>query len=478
MRKIFIFKFSVPPSFSSRRGAVLVYNLILIFIFSTVMLGALAYAVSQLRVIRGSVNREQAFQIAEAGVNYYQWHLAHFPQDFWDGNASTTPGPYVHDYYDKDTNQKIGEFSLNITPPLVGSTITTIRSTGYTFDNPNQKRTVVVRYGIPSLAKYAFLTNTDVWVGSTESISGELHANGGIRFDGTGNAPVSTFKNDIPPGPGYVCQTYHGCNPAVSQPGIWGAAATSTRAFWRMSVPYVDFASITSDFQSIENIATGQADLPPSNQQGYSLVFKSDGTVDVYKVTALRSHSDGMDVNGQWHSEDLDYQTRVFQYNMPLPSSGVIFVKDSVWVEGTVNGRVVVAATKYSTDPTQQAKILIPNNVLYLAKNGSHSLGLIAEKDILVTYYAPTNMEIDAALIAQKGSAQVYYFSSPKGSLVVYGSVASFGVWTWSWVDGSGQCTSGYCSTNTTYDSNLLYAPPPSFPISSDGYQQISWSSD
>ncbi len=458
----------------------LVYSLLVIFIFSLVMLGVLSYATMQLRVIRGSVNREMAFQIAEAGENYYQWHLAHFQNDFWDGNASTTVGPYVHDYIDKDTNKKVGEFSLQITPPLVGSTITTIKSTGYTLDNPSQKRTVTVRYGVPSLAKYAFLTQSDVWIGDTESVSGQLHANGGIRFDGAGNAPITSFKNNIPPGPGYQCYPYHGCSsPYQWKPGIWGAAATSTRAYWQMSVPYVDFSSITSNFQDMENLATGQADLPPSTQQGYSLVFKADGTVDVYKVTALRTHPDGQDVNGVWHSEDLDYSSsgRVFQYNIPIPQNGVIFVKDHVWVEGVINGRVVVAATKYSSDPTQQARILIPNNITYLAKDGNHSLGLIAEKDILITYYAPTNLEIDGALIAQKGSAQVYYFAAPKTSILIYGAVASFGVWTWSWTNGS-SCTSGYCNTSTVYDSNLLYAPPPSFPLSADGYQQISWNSD
>lgn len=461
-------------------GAILVYNIVVIFIFALVMIGVLSFATIQLRVIRSSVNREQAFHIAEAGANYYQWHLAHYPTDYWDGNASTTLGPYIHDYIDKDTNQKIGEYSLQIIPPAVGSTIVTIKSTGYTLDNPAQKRTVTVRYGIPSLAKYAFLTNNDVWIGDTESVSGEMHANGGIRFDGTGNAPIKSSKSNIPPGPGYKCYPYHGCrSPFEWKPGIWGAAASSTRAFWQMSVPNVDFASITADFQTLENLATEQADLPPSAKQGYSLVFKSNGTVDVYKVNTLRTHQTGYDVNGVAHSEDLDYSSRSFQYTMPIPQNGVIFVKDHVWVEGVINGRVVVAATKYSTNPATQARILIPNNITYLAKDGNHSLGLIAEKDVLVTYYAPANLEINAALIAQKGSAQRYYFSGNlKTKITIYGSIASFGVWTWSWVNDSGQCTSGYCTTQTTYDANLLYAPPPSFPLSDEGYQQINWSSD
>lgn len=462
-------------------GSILIYNIIIIFIFSLVLLGVLAYAAIQLRVIRSSVSRELAFQVAEAGVNYYQWRLAHFPDDYWDGNATSTPGPYVHEYYDTDTNQKVGEFSLEIIEPPVGSTIVTIVSTGHAVENPNIKRAITVKYGRPSLAKYAFLTNNDVWIGDTESVSGQLHANGGIRFDGSGDAPITSSKNDRPvPGPGYQCYSYHGCNsPWQWKPGIWGIAPASTQAFWQMSVPNVPFSSITSDFQSIELLAQGQANLPPSTRQGYSLVFKINGTIDVYKVYSLRSHQTGYDVNNVAHSENLDYNSRVFQYNMPMPANGVIFVKDHVWVEGVVNGRVVVAATKYTSSPSSQARILIPDNLTYLAKDGSHSLGLIAERDILITYFAPSDLEINAAMIAQNGSAQRYYFpGNTKNSISIYGSTASFGVWTWSWVDGSGNCTSGYCNTSTVYDANLLYAPPPSFPLTPEGYRQIWWESD
>lgn len=468
--KIFNFLRLRRTIFNTKKGAagsVLVYNLIVIFIFSLVMVAVLGYAVIQLRVIRGSVNREMAFQIAEAGANYYQWHLAHFSSDFWDGNASTTPGPYIHDYIDRDTNQKVGEFSLQITPPLPGSTIVTIKSTGFTTDYPAQKRSVSVRYGKPSLAKYAFLTNSYVLVGSTSVFYGQFHSNSGIQFNGTANSPVTSFRTT------YTCQDGDGCS--GTYPGIWGSAASSTQAFWDFPVLHVDYTGITSDFEDLETLATGQADLPPSNEQGYSLVFNPDGTVSVYKVTALRAHNTGYDVNGQWHSEDLDYQTRDFQYTMPIPSNGVIFVRDHVWVEGVVNGRVVVAATKYSTDPAQQARILIPNNITYLAKDGNHVLGLIAEKDLLLTYYVPDDLEIDAAFIAQNGAFQRYCFSdTPKDTLTVYGSISSF---SRPYVYCSGY-NSGYTIRNYIYDSSLLYGPPPSFPLSNEGYQQISWESN
>ena len=163
-------------------GSLLVYNIILIFIFSLVMLGALSYATIELRLLRSTVNGEVAFQIAEAGANYYEWHLANFPTDYWDGNASTTPGPYIHTYTDTDQQTVIGKFSLVITPPSLGSTVVTVQSTGTTLSDPNQARVVTVRYGIPSLAQYAFLTNSDAWIGSSETVNGEFLTDGRVAF--------------------------------------------------------------------------------------------------------------------------------------------------------------------------------------------------------------------------------------------------------------------------------------------------------
>ncbi|MEK7451489.1 MAG: hypothetical protein AAB643_01380, partial [Patescibacteria group bacterium] len=44
------------------------------------------------------LNRSTAFTIAEAGIEYYRWHLAHDSDDYQDGTGQ--PGPYTHDYYD------------------------------------------------------------------------------------------------------------------------------------------------------------------------------------------------------------------------------------------------------------------------------------------------------------------------------------------------------------------------------------------
>ena len=457
-------------------GTILIYLAVTMFIFAMIMLGLLSYATMELRVTRSTVTSEQAFQIAEAGTNYYQWHLAYFPSDFWDGHASTTPGPYVHNYTDAATGQTIGQYSLSIIPPAVGSTVVTIKSDGYTTGFPNNDRLVTVRYGVPSLAQFAFLANGDVWIGDTENVSGQMFANGGIRFDGSGNAPIMSAKST------YTCQWYHGCGaqngPGLTKPGIWGSAPQTTQNFWQFPVPNTDFSAITANFSALKASAqTAGIYLSPSSAQGYSLVFKNNGTIDFYKVTSLAGgEPQGQDTSGNKHNNSIDYQNRTLLYNKAIPANGVIYVEDNVWVEGTVKGRATVAAAVLPYNPNSAPSIMIPNNIVYAAKDGTNVLGLMSQQDILLTYLSPNNLEIDGALIAQNGADQRWYYQgNTKNSVTIFGSIASNLTWTWSWDD---PVDSGYINTFTTYDSNLLYAPPPSFPLSSSGYQQISWGSN
>lgn len=480
-----------------QQGFSLVYTGIIIFVFSLVLLATLQYAVAELKLMRSTANREQAFQIAEAGANYYQWHLAHFQNDYWDGNASTTPGPYVHDYVDTDTGDIIGRYSLTITPPSLGSTIVTVKSVGYTLANPSTKRTVTVKYGIPSLAVYSFLSNNWIWIGSNEHVSGQMHSNGGIRFDGTGNAPIMTPKAT------YTCPNESGCSPQATKPGIWGAASAATQAFWQYPpstlVPNVDFSAMTSDLNTLKAIAQGDgapAYLGPSNKYGYDIVFSSNGKANIYIVKKLlAAPAKAWDVNGNAITNSIDYdntQLQLLYSNVSLPAHGVFYIEDKVWVEGMLNGRVMVVAAKLPYDTNCQTNInnctapsiFIPNNLCYTQcgnnRDTTSVLGLFAQQSVIPTYNAPNDLEIDAAMIAQNGNIQVYQYNTNvnvKNSITVFGSLGSYGLWTWSYVSGA-NVVSGFRNTYTIYDGNLLYAPPPSFPLSSSGYQQLTWTSD
>lgn len=447
--------------------------MIIIISLSTLMLSPfVALLVQEMKILRSTVDKEEALQIAEAGINYYQWRLAHFPGDYTDGTGGA--GPYIHDYKDYDTQVNVGKFSLSITPPATGSTIVKIQSTGWTDRNPNIKRTITARYGIPSLTRYAFLSNDVIWIGDTENVGGQLQSNNGVRFDGVGNAPIQSAKST------YTCPRTQGSPCPALKNGVWGSASQAVQNFWQFPVPSVDFSTLTSDLASMKSAAqTGGIYLPPSNKNGYSLIFNSNGTVSVYKITRIYSNPTGYDVNGKARNEGTDYRSRDIQFTRAIPSNGTIFVEDNTWVEGTIKGRAMVAAAKLPYNPSTAPTIYIPQNIIYSSKDGSDVLGLLAQKDVVITYRAPTNLEIDAAMIAQNGSAQFfYYYGNIKNSITVYGAIMTFGIWTWSWVNYSNRIVSGYINTYNNYDGNLLYGPPPGFPLSTSGYQILSWASD
>ena len=91
--------------------------------FTFIVMIAANYTTSEYRATVYRENREKALQIAESGINYYAWHLAHDGDDFTD--ATTTPQPYVHEFRNAG-GDVIGYFSLAITAPSGTSTLAII----------------------------------------------------------------------------------------------------------------------------------------------------------------------------------------------------------------------------------------------------------------------------------------------------------------------------------------------------------------
>ncbi len=440
--------------------------LLVVMIFGTISLtviviGLTGYAISENSASNRKHNTEMALQIADAGVNYYRWHLAHAKTDYYDGNGTSTPGPYVHDYEDKDGNV-IGQFSLDITPPAPGASIVLIESTGWLTAQPNSQVKIKARVGFPALTDYAFLTATDAWIGDTEITHGKFHANGGIRFDGIGDAPITSAMAT------YTCKSSQGCG-NDEKPGIWGQGGPTQ--YWSFPAPAKDFSAVTASLANIEDgsdPSQGGVNFSSSGQQGWRLQFVSTSQFVAYKVLTTNCYKAKDVGSNSWFWPCIDAATFDAGTTYDMPESGFIFVNDNVWVDGTVKGRVTVGTSVGKS-------IIIHDDILYSAKDGTDVLGLIAEQNILIPKNSPEDLEIDAALLAQNGAAKRYYYSSnTKDDLLVYGSVITNKAWTWSWVNASSVVISGYVNTNATYDANLTYGPPPGFPVGSE-YNLLSW---
>lgn len=430
--------------------------------------------------------QEKALNVAEAGVNYYRWHLAHDPTDYYDGTGSKST--YTHDYSDPE-GKEIGKFSLDVDEPSAGSSVVTIKSTGWTNEFPNIKRSITVQYGKPSFAEYAFLSNASSWYGSNITVSGQVHSNNGIRQDGTNLSVVRSAQQT------YICGDETGCynqsychSPCVWRsspsrcecPGVWGNG--SDAGLWQYPTTTINFESISLDFDNLQDEANNIGlYLPESpSAQGYHIVF-SGTSFNVYRVSSVSYYNGYTPDDGcQRRYERISNQNLIGTYN--VSDKPIIFSEEDLWIDGEVDGRTTIVAARFPID-SNALNIWIDDNLTYESYDKSDSLGLIAQNDIYFTRDIPENFRVDAALMALKGKIIRHgYISgcgysathSVKNSLTLYGALISYNKSYWNF--GSSP-SSGFITRNVSYDPSLYYFPPPFFPTTGE-YEFISWSED
>ena len=437
--------------------------------FMIVIFGMLLALSLQLDFSHRQVASEKSIHVAEAGIDYYRWHLAHDPNDFKDGTGQA--GPYIHDYLDPQ-GASIGKYSLEIAQPLVGSSIVEIKSTGWSNQYPNVKRSIVAQYGQPSLAQYSFLSNASTWYGSGITVNGRVHSNNGIRMDGFNSSLVTSAKQT------YLCGSETGCSPAQTKPGVWGSGTGGSQGLWQFPVPAIDFVTFSFDYrQMMQDAISNGKYLGPSNSQGYHLLFASNGTVGIYKVNTTNYYYAYASEDGcQRRYERISSESLLGTYN--VSATPIIYIEDHLWIEGTVKGRTTVVAARLPID-TYNTNIWIKNNLVYAAYDHTNSLGLVAQNDIYFTRDIPNDFRVDAALMAQKGHIIRHGYLSycggtsgaVKNSLTILGALISFNKSYWNF--GSSP-DSGFRTRTVSYDADLTYKPPPFF-LTSGEYQFISW---
>ena len=457
------------------------YFTLLVLVYSAVFLTLISalsgYIFVEKKLELAKENREKAFQVAETGLEYYRWHLAHWPNDLRDGTGN--PGPYVHTVNDPEGGS-LGTYSLDINGGILcGQTNTVdITSTAYATADPKYKRVIYARYTRPSVAEYSTITNSNVWVGADRVITGSYHSNGGIRMDGTHNADVTSS------GATWSCTSSFGCSPTSNQNGVFGGGGPST--LWSFPSPNMDFNGITVDLAKLKGYATSSGRyLAASGNYGYKVVFKSDGTVDVSKVTGT-TQVWGYTIENGWQQERSVISTTGSVTNYTIPAAcPVLFVEDNVWLEGTVSGKVTFGAANIAGTPTRS--IILNNNLTYAHASGD-GLTAIGQQDVLVGLQTPDIMTINGIFIAQLGRfGRNHYVQSgtnglpaaldpyvTRSTLNTNGTVVSNGRVGTKWTSG-GTFVSGYAQRNDTYDRTLAQSPPAFTPATSDDYEFVLW---
>lgn len=453
------------------------YLLVLVLVFGAIFFmitsASIGYVVVQSKLAQSRYNKERALNIAEAGLDYYKWFLAHNPGNTTNGTNAV--GPYVHQYVDPE-GSAIGEFSLQIASSSSCGDVTAIdiTSTGYTYENPNAKRIVYGRYARPTVAEYSYIINASVWAGSDRVIIGPYHSNGGIRMDGTNNSAVTSGQST------WSCTSSYGCSPTQNNAdGVLGNGPNSN--LWSFPAPPINFTGITVDLSAMQNKAqnAGGKYFGPSGKAGYHITFKSNGTFDIFRVNSKENEPNGYAWG--YYLNILKGESLIGNY--PIPTGcAVIYVEDQVWLDGVVNGKVTLAAADVDTTGVDPS-IILNGNLTYA--NATSGILAIAEYDVLVGLVVPDDMTLSGIFVAQNGhfGRNFYDNSMPnawsqyikRNSLTLSGTIVSNGREGTKWVNGSGTYVSGFNSRTNVYDRNLVSSPPPLTPKVSDTYEFIEW---
>ena len=344
------------------------------------------------------------------------------------------------------------------------------------------ERTVSARYAQPTVAEYAYIINSNVWAGDDRQIFGPYHSNQGVRMDGTNFSTVTSGLTS------WTCTSSFGCSGSQTVDGVFSSTANANSLLFAFPSAPINFTDLALDLAAIENSALneGGIHIPYSNAYGYRLRFNGDGTVTVWRVTNTLSYT-AQSSEGTFTERNIIWSESIHDTYTIDNTCPLIFVADKVWLEGTLDQRVTLAAAG-TTVSGANPDIILQNNILY---NDPVEDGLlaIAEDNVLLGVDVPNNMTVNGIFIAQNGRfGRNHYSDLPtswwwgydydpyqyRNSLSVNGTIVSNGRVGTKWSSGS-TWISGFENRTNTYDRNLVNNPPPLVPNTSDVYEFVEW---
>jgi type II secretory pathway pseudopilin PulG len=300
---------------------------------------------------------------------------------------------------------------------------------------------------VDNYARYIWYTDretfngTNVWFWSQDHLNGPTHTNGHYNIYGN---PI--FDGEARSVDDYIRYYNNGNNVNLSE---ISNSPYDLPVFNSGFIFGADQSTMPSTALSLRAAASSSGIYLTGNS---TVVLNSNGTMNVTNPNK----------NPPWNNQ-----------NMALPANGALFVNNgNLTISGTLNGRLTVGA-KYNVN--------IPNNIVYASDpaadpNSDDTLGIISERDIVIPGAGPTNLEINAVIMALNTSFYLQNWSSgpAKGTLDIYGGIIQkdrgpVGTFNAS----TGQKLSGY-SKNYSYDPRLVTSPPPFMPTTGD-YLTLSW---
>ncbi len=417
-RKFQRLKDSLISTINNEAGLVTVFAIVFGFIALQLILALSIVIESETTNYENIKIFTKAENIAEAGLNAYLANLQN-NSDYITTNPQLGPVSFGG-----------GEYIVNAYEPTLDEPYIKLISTGtiVNYNNDIRKRSLEIKLGRPSFADYMFLSDDNMRFGRNAEVYGYIHSNKSIIFDGLAH------------------------NKVTASGSITGIGTFEEG--YQSGVPPIDFNSVIIDIANIKQDAQTSGEyLPPATGYlGYYIKLNSNGTFDVNLVT----------------NEDNNGISSIAYRLISIPSNGLIYIDDNFWIDGSIKGRFTF---------TTPQNIYIKDNLTYSGTSGAMSLGLIAQKEIILPVYSSSYLEINAALLAQSGSIHSnFQTGNIKNKLVITGSMAYKTQGGFALVDGDGTVVAGYKSRIYTYDQYLNIYPPPAYPILKSGqFKIISW---
>ncbi|MCK9615259.1 MAG: hypothetical protein M0R48_07145 [Candidatus Omnitrophica bacterium] len=430
----------------TKKGSALIFVLVMIIallIYATAFISA---SINQTFIADIFKRRAAAFNIAEAGLDHALLWLrsqdsppAADSVDPWGGPQNVGGGTYTVAIDD------LGPVGTN---PLVRRYKVT--STG-TFGNMSRVLSNYLK--VDNFGGYLWWTNSEtycddwnrcqnVWFWTRDHLSGPTHTNS--HYNIAGNPVFDGRAHSVDP---YI-YFYNNNNPVTSDelPDLTSNPPNDVPVFndgIELGVAHIDMPENALALRSAA-ASTGGLYLTGNT----TAVFNSNGTIYLTNRNKSGCRS-GCTVS--------------------IPTNGALFVNNgTLTVSGTLNGRLTVGASQ---------DVIIPNNIVYAddPRDGTSddTLGIISESDVVIDDIAPSNLEIDAAVMALNNSFMMENWDDyMKGTLTVYGGIIQDLRGPVGTFSGSTKM-SGY-DKNYIHDSRFINSPPPFMPNTGD-YTTLSW---
>jgi hypothetical protein len=311
-----------------------------------------------------------------------------------------------------------------------------IRAVGQTNRIPVSRQVeLVVR--TESFSQFAYFTHVEtttsgapVWFISSDYVDGRVHTNGRLNISGTPtfDGPVASAATSI---------NYKNGGAPVDQPKFNGGLNLGAK---EIQLP-----------TTVSPLRVAAASSGLWLEGNTTITLMDDGTIEVTNAAAGWS-----------------------QQTMPVPPNGAVFVNQgNVSVSGTLKGQLTVGTsndviltgdTVYNSDPTNDP-------------DSTDLLGLVAEKNIVVSKNAPNNMNVDAVMMALNESIYVeqWWTGPPKGVFKVVGGLVQYRRGPVGTFGKTGKL-SGY-NKQYIYDERLTNMSPPFFPTTTE-YDETLWRED